>query len=161
MPKLTGIASSSASSEVTSVPYTGASAPNWSVTGFQISRVRKAELEVPKRGPRPDQQRERDPAQQQQHQQRRGQSGGPRIRALAQPLSRGVRGSMAATVFIADGNRPARAGARRCNAAYSDHAHLRRWLAERRGSSHIAGTPLICAFQVARICLIRLSGSGT
>ncbi len=35
MPKLIGTANSIAMSDVTSVPYTGASAPNLSVTGFQ------------------------------------------------------------------------------------------------------------------------------
>ncbi len=42
-----------ASSEVTSVPYTGASAPYSSVTGFQISRVRNSNLKWAKAGQEP------------------------------------------------------------------------------------------------------------
>src|SRR6266702_6149571 len=53
MPKLIGMAMTIARSEVTSVPYTGARAPYWSVTGFQISRVRKASLKWEKAGQEP------------------------------------------------------------------------------------------------------------
>src|SRR5215469_11558403 len=53
MPKLTGIASSSARNEVTSVPYIAASAPNCSVTGFHTSRVRKASLKWANAGQAP------------------------------------------------------------------------------------------------------------
>src|SRR5580698_2314979 len=53
MPKLTGIAITSAITEVITVPYTAASAPYWSVTGFHTSRVRKCSLKCASAGQAP------------------------------------------------------------------------------------------------------------
>ena len=103
MPKLTGMASSSARKDVTRVPYIGASAPYWSVTGFQISRVRKPNLKCASAGQAPTKSETATP---------------PRINstvsaapcvAARKNRSRSrcpaaCRGSIAATVFIADGN---------------------------------------------------------
>ncbi len=53
MPKLTGTPMIMARSEVMMVPYTGASAPNLSVTGFQTSVVRKPKPKVRSAGQAP------------------------------------------------------------------------------------------------------------
>src|SRR5882762_5859992 len=103
IPKLTGIASSSASTELTSVPYTGASAPNCSVTGFQTSRVRKLSLKWANAGQAPARSDTATPPS----------SASTRVAAMNVALRKtrsrsrcpaACRGSMAATVFIADGN---------------------------------------------------------
>src|SRR6266853_728984 len=102
-PKLTGIASSSASTELTSVPYTGASAPNCSVTGFQTSRVRKLSLKCANAGQAPARSDTATPPS----------SASTRVAAMKVALRKtrsrsrcpaACRGSIKATVFIADGN---------------------------------------------------------
>src|SRR6516225_306103 len=103
MPKLTGIASNSARNEVTSVPYIGASAPNWSVTGFHTSRVRKLNPKWANAGQAPTKSEMATPPSSASTSSAAAKVA-PRKARSRRRCAAACAGSIAATVFITDGN---------------------------------------------------------
>ena len=132
MPKLNGIASSSARNEVTSVPYTGASAPNCSVTGFQISRVRKLSLKCANAGHAPMSSAHATPPSSSSTSNAALSVAAWNIRSRSR-CPAACRGSIAATVFIADGNLRQRGRTPR-HAAHYFTARAKRRHADARGA---------------------------